>query len=288
MYKKKGRDSKFYSFWYYGWKSFKKNKLAMIALIFLTTLFLLAIFFPIFAPTNYDDQTYLGKAYGFPDKENWFGVDAVGRDCFTRVIYGARVSLGIGLMSALVSSLIGVPLGALAGYKGGKVDWFIMRVIEVMSVIPPVLVGIVIATVTGGGILNIVFICAVFYWVGIARLVRGQIISLKNEEYVQAAISFGASSWFILKKHLIPNTISQIIVGLVLILPSAIMMEASLSFLGLGVQTPLPSWGQMISNGLYYIFYYWHLPFFPALMLSLTILSISLVGDGLRDALDPH
>jgi ABC-type dipeptide/oligopeptide/nickel transport system permease subunit len=284
----KGRESKEpHDRFYYAWYRFKKNKLALSAFIFIIIITCLAVFAPLIAITGYEDQEFLDKSLSLPDSENWFGVDAVGRDYFTRVIYGTRVSLGIGLMAALAAVAIGVPVGALAGYFGSKVDWFVMRVIEVMSVIPPLLIGIVLATVTGGGVGSIITIAAAFYWVYVARLVRGQVMSLRNQEYVMAAVALGAKTPHIIFKHVIPNTVAQIIVGLVLMLPQAIMLEASLSFLGVGVHPPLPSWGQMISDGLYYIFYYWHLPVIPALFLAVTILSISVVGDGLRDALDP-
>lgn len=281
-------DQESRSLLYYSWIRFKKNKIALIAGIFIVIVILSAIFAPFITPTTYKDQAYLDQAYSFPDLENWFGVDSIGRDYFTRIIYGARVSLGIGFSASFVALLFGVPIGTIAGFKGGIPDWIVMRGIEVMSVIPPLLVGLVIAAVFGGGIINIIVITAAFYWVRVARLVRGQAKSLKNENYVLAAKSFGASSIHTVKNHLIPNTVAQILVGLVLILPKAIMLEAGLSFLGLGVNPPLPSWGQMISDGLYYIFYYWHIPLFPAIALSLTILSFSIVGDGLRDALDPR
>lgn len=285
--KKKKKNSSSQSGIYKAWFRFKKNKLALTAMIFILIISLMALFAPLITPTDYSDQKYLEKSLSLPDSENWFGVDAVGRDYFTRIIYGARISLGIGIMAALAAVAIGVPIGAIAGYFGGRVDWVVMRFVEVMSVIPPLLMGIVMATVTGGGMGTIIFITAAFYWVYVARLVRGQVMSLRNQEFVDAAVALGAKTPHILRKHVIPNTVAQIIVGLILMLPRAIMLEASLSFLGVGVHPPLPSWGQMISDGLYYLFYYWHLPMIPAVFLSITILSISVVGDGLRDALDP-
>lgn len=272
---------------YYAWYRFKKNKLAVAALTFIIVISTMAVCAPLITPTDYEDQTYLDETLSAPDSENWFGVDSVGRDYFTRVIYGTRVSLGIGILAALAAVAIGVPIGAIAGFFGGKVDWIVMRFIEVFSVIPPLLMGIVFATVTGGGVGMIIVIAAAFYWVYVARLVRGQVKSLRNEDYIEAAEAMGAKKGYIIYKHVIPNTVAQIIVGLVLMMPKAIMLEASLSFLGVGVNPPLPSWGQMISDSLYYLFYYWHLPLLPALFLAITILSISVVGDGLRDALDP-
>lgn len=275
------------SLWYYSLVRFMRNRLAVVAAVFVLVLVLSAIFVPMVWPVAYNTQAFLYQAYDFPSADHWFGIDPVGRDYFIRVIYATRVSLGIGMLATLVSLVIGVPIGAAAGYLGGLFDWFIMRIIEVMSVIPPLLIGLIVAAVTGGGVVNIIFIAAAFFWVPVARLVRGQVIALKNEDYVLASRALGAKTGHILRKHLIPNTMAQLLVGLVLTLPQAIMLEASLSYLGVGVHPPLPSWGQMISEGLAYIFFYWHLPLFPSIMLAVTILTVSVVGDGLRDALDP-
>ena len=193
----------------------------------------------------------------------------------------------MGVLSALISLVIGLPLGAVAGFKGGRVDWFVMRVVEIFSVIPPLLVAILIASLVGGSVLNVILISSAFGWVNVCRLVRGQVMSLKKKEFVAASKALGASPMYIMRKHLVKNSISPIIVGFVLAIPGAMMMEASLSFLGVGINPPTPSWGQMISDGLYYMFYYWHLAVFPTLFLAITVLSTSLFGDGLRDALDP-
>lgn len=273
--------------WRYAWSQFKKNKLALAAAIFLTILILAAALAPFITPTSYEDQDYLDKAYSFPNSENWLGVDSVGRDYFTRIIYGARVSLGVGLLASFAALMIGMPLGVIGGYWGGVPDWFVMRAIEITAVIPPLLIGLVLAIITRGGIFTIVLIVAAFFWKRVARLVRGQVKSVKNENYVLVSKGIGASPFHIFRKHLIPNTVAEILVGLVLVIPRAIMLEASLSFLGVGIPPPVPSWGKMISDSLYYIYYYWHLPLFPTLMLALTILSFAVVGDGLRDAFDP-
>ena len=273
--------------WFYAWRRFQKNKLAVLAGVVLIVIILAAIFAPWITPTHYTEQIYLDRVNDFPSRENWFGVDTLGRDYFTRVIYGARVSLGVGFAAALGSLVIAVPLGTIAGYKGGKADWLVMRLVEIMSVIPPLLIAILLATMTGGGLANIVLIGAAFLWVNVCRLVRGQVMSLREKEFILASRALGSRPAYIIKRHLIPNTVAEILVGLVLTIPQAIILEASLSFLGVGISPPTPSWGQMISEGLYYIFFYWHLPLFPALMLGLTILCLSVVGDGIRDALDP-
>jgi peptide/nickel transport system permease protein/oligopeptide transport system permease protein len=266
---------------------FVDNKAALAAGIVLLIITIMAIFAPVFAKTGINDQIYLDKALGFPSRENWLGVDAVGRDLYSRIIFGARVSLGIGVTSAMISLLIGLPLGALAGYKGGRVDWLIMRAVEIFSVIPPLLVALVIAFLIGGGMINVILISSAFGWVGVCRLVRGQVMVYRQSPFVTAARSMGAKPGYLIRRHLIPNSISPLIVGFVLAIPQAMMLEASLSFLGAGIAPPTPSWGQMISDGLYYMFYYWHVALFPTLALAALVLSTSLFGDGLRDALDP-
>ena len=197
------------------------------------------------------------------------------------------MSLGIGFSAALFSLVLGMPLGALAGYLGGKFDWMVMRIVELFSVVPPLLAALLLATLTRGGVWAIVLIAAVFGWVNVCLLVRAQVKSFREKEFIMAAQALGASPWHIVWKHLIPNAVSPIIVGFVLAIPLAMMLEASLSFLGIGVQLPTPSWGQMINDGMNFMFFYWHMMVFPTAALAVTILSASLLGDGLRDALDP-
>jgi peptide/nickel transport system permease protein/oligopeptide transport system permease protein len=230
---------------------------------------------------------FMEESLSFPSTEHVFGVDSMGRDFFSRIVYGARVSLGVGVAGAFLSLVIGVPLGTLAGYKGGFADWFVMRIVEIFSVIPPLLIAILIAALVGGGVRNVIIISSLFGWVGVCRLVRGQILTTKNREFISASKVIGASPFYIITRHLLPNSISPIIVGFVLSIPGAMMLEASLSFLGVGINPPIPSWGQMINEGLDFMFYYWHLAVFPTLFLSITVLATTLFGDGLRDALDP-
>jgi len=273
--------------WYYAWERFLDNRASVVAGLFLLLLVGAAILAPLITPASYDAQSYLEDSLAFPSFQHWFGVDNVGRDLYSRIIYGTRVSLGIGVSSALISLLIGIPLGAIAGYKGGIIDWIVLRLVELFSVIPPLLLAILAASLLGGGVINIILISSAFGWVNVARLVRGQAMGIRMKEFVSAARAMGASSKHLIVRHLIPNSISPIIVGFVLAIPQAMMLEASLSFLGVGINPPIPSWGQMISDGLYYLFFYWHMPFFPTLFLALTVLSTSIFGDGLRDALDP-
>jgi len=269
------------------WRCFHKNKLGLIGLGVIFMFIFAAIFAPLITPAGYAEQKYLQEINNFPSGSHWFGVDAMGRDYFSRVIYGMRVSLFVGFTTAFIALFIGVPLGALAGYFGGAVDWGVMRLVEIFSVVPPLLVAILFVTLFGSGLQNIIFILALVSWMDICRLIRGEILTLKERQYSIAAKAIGAKPYRILFRHLLPNAVAPIIVGLVLCVPNAIMLEAMLSFLGIGVNPPTPSWGQMISNGLYYIQFYWHLTLFPAMFLALTVLSLSFIGDGLRDAMDP-
>ncbi len=266
---------------------FLDNRSAALSGAVLAALVIMALGAPLIAKTDYNDQVFLEQAFSFPSQQHWFGVDPLGRDFYSRVVYGARISIGVGLVSAAFSLAIGLPLGALAGFWGGRIDWIIMRLVELFSVVPPLLIAIVLASLLGGGTLNVILISSGFLWVSTCRLVRGQIMANKSREYIDAARVLGASDSYLLRRHLIPNSISPIIVGFVLAIPQAMMIEASLSFLGVGISAPVPSWGQMINEGLEYLFFYWHLGIFPTLFLAITVLATTLFGDGLRDAIDP-
>lgn len=266
---------------------FKKSTLGMIGSGILLILVSLAVFAPLITPADYAELKYLDKINNRPSSANWFGVDSMGRDYFTRIIFGTRISLFIGFTSAIIALAVGVFLGALAGYFKGITDWIIMRLLEIFSVIPTLLIAIFFVTISGGETKNIIFIIGMVSWRNICRSVRGAIISLKEREFVVAARAIGAKPRRIIFKHLLPNAVAPIIVGLVLCISRAIMLEAMLSFLGIGVNPPTPSWGQMINEGLYHIQFYWHLSLFPSIFLVLTVLSLSLIGDNLRDALDP-
>lgn len=272
---------------WFAWRRFLSNKAAVIGGAILAILILMAIFAPLIAPYNPEAQSFLTEALAFPSAEHWFGVDNLGRDFYSRIVYGARVSLTIGFTAALFSVLIGIPLGALAGYFGGRIDWVVMRIIEVFSVVPPLLAALLLGALTRGGYATIVFIAALFGWVQVCLLVRAQVKAFREKEFVRAAQALGASPWYIIRRHLIPNSISPIIIGFVLSIPLAMMLEASLSFLGVGVPPPTPTWGQMINEGIAFMFFYWHLAVFPTAALAITVLATSLFGDGLRDALDP-
>lgn len=272
---------------WYAWRRFRANKAAVVAGVVLAILILMAIFAPFITKTGPNAQSFLTQALAFPSSEFWFGVDDLGRDFFTRIVYGARVSLTIGFSAAIFSVLIGIPLGALAGYYGGWADWIVLRIIEIFSVVPPLLAAMLLGALAGGGFWMIVFIAGLFGWVQVCLLVRAQIKAFKEKEFVRAAQALGASPGYVIRRHLIPNSVSPIIVGFVLAIPLAMMLEASLSFLGIGVRPPMPSWGQMINTGMNFMYFYWHMAVFPTAALAITVLATTLFGDGLRDALDP-
>jgi peptide/nickel transport system permease protein/oligopeptide transport system permease protein len=272
---------------YFAWRRFLANKAAVVGGVVLAIIVLMAILAPLFTKTDPSAQAFLTQSLAFPSAEFWFGVDDLGRDFFTRVVYGARVSLSIGFAAATFSLLIGIPIGAIAGYFGGWVDWFIMRVIEIFSVVPPLLAAMLLGALAGGGYFTIITIASLFGWFGVCLLVRAQVKSFREKDFVRASKALGASPWYILRRHVIPNSLSPIIVGFVLAMPGAMMLEASLSFLGIGVAPPTPSWGQMINVGINFMFFYWHMAVFPTAALAITVLATTLFGDGLRDALDP-
>ncbi|MBY0088891.1 ABC transporter permease [Brevibacillus sp. M2.1A] len=271
-----------------------KNKLAMLGLFIILALVGMAIIGPNLVPYSYSDQSLLTKNQEI-SAEHWFGTDELGRDMFARTWYGARISLTIGIVAAFIDLVIGVTVGGIAGYmagrgkRGDRIDTIIMRIIEVLYGLPYLLVVILLMVVMEPGMLTIIIALSATGWVGMARLVRGQILQLKNQEFILAAQVLGAKFSRILLKHLIPNTFGVIIVNLTFTIPSAIFAESFLSFLGLGVQAPVASWGTMTNDGLGVILTgdWWRL-FFPALMISLTMFAFNVFGDGLQDALDPR
>jgi peptide/nickel transport system permease protein/oligopeptide transport system permease protein len=273
--------------WWRRARRFAANPVALAGLAFTVLLVLAAIAAPLITPAWYGDARYVAQTYAFPSAAHLFGVDAVGRDFFSRNVYAIRVSLAIGLGAALISALIGIPLGAVAGFYGGKTDWAVSRVLEVFQVIPPFMIAILLSTLSGGGLVVLVLIISATSWMGMCRLVRADVLALREEDFVLAARALGVSQARIIVRHLLPNALGPIIVAFSLTIPTAIITEAGLSFLGVGVNPPTPSWGTMIAEGLSYATYYWHLELFPVLMLALTVLSLSFIGDGLRDALDP-
>ncbi len=275
------------SYWKDAWTRLSHNPLAMAGLITLGVLLLLAILGPFFTSYTYH-ETHLHLKNQPPSGTFWFGTDELGRDLFTRVLWGARISLFVGITASFIDLLIGVFYGAIAGYIGGKVDELMMRIADILYAIPYLLVVILLMVVIGSGIFTIILALTITGWISMARIVRGQILQIKGLDFVKAAYALGASKQRILLQHLIPNAMGSIIVTVTLTVPTAIFAEAFLSFLGLGVQAPIASWGTMASDGLPALRYYpWRL-FFPAGFISLTMLSFNLLGDGLRDAFDPR
>lgn len=285
-YKKENDFLRPIAFWKDVWRGLRKNKVAISGLIVLFSMICLAIFGPYFSSYSYY-ETNLALKNSAPSLAYWFGTDDLGRDMFCRVCLGARISLFVGITAALIDLIVGVLVGGIAAMVGGFVDNLLMRLADILYAIPYLLVVILLMVVMGSGLVPILVALTFTGWIGMARIVRGQLLQLKEQEYILAATALGAGRRRILFKHMIPNAIGPIIVTMTLTIPAAIFAEAFLSFLGLGIQAPMASWGTMASDGLPAMRYYpWRL-FFPALFISITILAFNLIGDGLRDALDP-
>jgi ABC-type dipeptide/oligopeptide/nickel transport system permease subunit len=268
-------------------RRFARNKLSMVALLLALALIIMAVFAPWLAPTHYDDQNY-SVAWQPPSAQFPLGTDPFGRDLLSRIIYGARISLSVALVVNVVSFVVGMPIGALAGWYGGIIDFLLMRLVDLMSAFPTLLFALLMLSTIGGGLFNIYLALSITSWIGIARLIRGQFLSLREHDYVLAARATGTPTWRILLRHLTPNALAPVIVSLTLGIPAAIMGEAGLSFLGIGVDPPTPSWGKMVSEYLPYIQTNWYLSTFPAIMIALTLYAFTLMGDGLQDALNPQ
>lgn len=276
------------SYWQDVWMRLKKHKLAMTGLCIIIFLTIMAIIGPYLSPYDFREN-HLDKTYMAPGSEYWFGSDALGRDLFTRIWYGARISLTIGVGTAFITFVIGVLYGGISGLIGGKVDTIMMRIVEILWGIPFLLYVILLSLVFNDGGLKTIFIAlGAVYWLRMARIVRGQVMQLKNQEYVMAAKALGASNWRILTRHLIPNAMGPIIVEVTLAVPEAIFSESFLSFLGMGVSVPMASWGVLANDGIGAFRSYPWLIFFPAFFICLTMLAFNFLGDGLRDALDPR
>ncbi|WP_341281563.1 ABC transporter permease [Paenibacillus sp. FSL H8-0537] len=274
------------SFWQDVVRRFAKNKLAMVGVVMLVLLVFMAAFGPLMTEFDYRSND-LGNKNQAPSAVHWFGTDDLGRDMFARVWEGARISLFIGLAAALIDLFIGVLWGGIAAYKGGRVDEGMMRFADVLYGIPYLLLAIILMVVFGQSLGTMIVAMTITGWINMARIVRGQVLSLKNREYVLAARTLGATMPWIMRKHLIPNAMGPILITMTLTIPSAIFTESFLSYLGLGLTPPIASWGTMASDGLPALKYYpWRL-FFPAIMICVTIFSFNVIGDGLRDALDP-
>jgi oligopeptide transport system permease protein len=274
------------TYWQDAWRRLKQNRLAMVGLWVIVAITLIAIFGPMFSPYSYSDQSLFDQNM-YITREHWLGTDDLGRDLLTRIMYGARISLTVGFVASFINLTVGVVYGGISGYYGGQVDNVMMRIVEILSGIPLLLYVILLMVVLRPGLQNILIALGLVYWLGMARIVRGQILSLKEQDYVLAARTIGADNSRIIYKHLIPNAMGPIIVTATLNIPQAIFTEAFLSFIGLGVNAPMASWGVLANDALpSFRTYPWQL-FFPAIAISVTMLAFNFLGDGLRDALDP-
>ncbi len=293
-------------FWKASWRRLKENKIAMVALFIIVLIFLFAVVGPHLMPYTYDEQIR-GAENLKPCKAHPFGTDRLGRDLLVRCMIGSRISLSVGVVSAIIVLVIGSIYGAISGLVGGKTDTIMMRFVDIIYSVPEILLIVVIKLViddpldhivstvsffrplqkVGSGLVAIFIVYGCLYWVGMARIVRGQVLQLKEMEYVTAASALGAGKWHLIKEHLIPNCVGQLIATVMLQIPSAIFTEAFLSFLGIGVSAPMASLGSLTSDALSGISSAPYRMIFPALIISLIILAFNLFGDGLRDALDP-
>ncbi len=268
------------------WRNFRRNKLALVSLCFLILMCLLAIFVPIFSPYTYDgmDTSALNQ---MPSLQHWFGTDKFGRDIFVRVMFGARISLAVGFAAAGINMVIGIIYGGIAGYVGGKADLIMMRIVDMLYSIPSLLYIILIMLVFGSNMFSVLLGICISSWVGMARLVRTQVMSLKEQEFSLAAFVMGASRSRILFKHLIVNSIGPIIVSLTLMVPSAIFQESFLGFVGIGISAPMSSWGTLANEARMVLNSYPIQIVWPVLSICLTMLALNFLGDGLGEALDP-
>ena len=266
------------------WRRLKKNKAAMFGLVVLAVLVVLSVFAPWLTPYSYSGQDLeLGPSP--PSAQHWLGSDLFGRDLLTRMLYGSRVSLAVGFIATAVALLIGVTWGALAGYLGGRIDALMMRVVDVLYALPFTIFIILLMVVFGNNIILLFLAIGAVEWLTMARIVRGQVLHVKQQDFVEAAVSLGLTRLQVIRKHVIPNVMGPVIIYATLTVPNVILLESFLSFLGLGIQPPQSSWGLLISYGVETMEEYPWLLIFPAALLSLTLFSLNFLGDGLRDAL---
>jgi peptide/nickel transport system permease protein len=275
--------------WAIAARHFRRNGLAMAGLVVVVLLYLVAVLAPLIAPFDPIAQGNLVRdAYMAPGAEHWLGTDQFARDMMSRIIYGARISLAIGLIAVVIAIVLGSLLGAVAGYLGGKLDAALMRFTDMVMAFPRLVLLIMIIALFDPSITLIILVLGLTQWPGTARLVRGEVLSLREQEYIQAARALGFGRSRIILRHLIPNVLAPVIVAATLGIGNTIVLEAGLSFLGLGVQPPTPSWGTLVADGRQNLIGAWWVATFPGLAIVVTVLAFNLVGDGLRDALDPR
>ncbi|WP_294657587.1 nickel transporter permease [uncultured Fusobacterium sp.] len=275
--------------WLEVWRRLKRNKMAVVGLVILIILVLLAVFANVIA--NYDNvviKQNLSQRLQAPSAAHWLGTDEFGRDIFARLVHGTRVSLQVGIIAVGISIIIGGILGAIAGYYGGKLDNIIMRIMDIFLAVPSILLAIAIVSALGPSILNLMLAISISSVPSYARIVRASVLSIRDQEFIEAAKAIGASNTRIIFRHIIPNSLAPVIVQATLGVAGAILSTAGLGFIGLGIQPPAPEWGSMLSGGRQYLRYAWWVTTFPGVAIMITILSLNLLGDGLRDALDPR
>lgn len=271
------------------WQRYRKNKLAMAGLTLLVLLIVLAIMAPLFADYQEDVVSQnMANRLKTPNKDNIFGTDHYGRDIFGRIVFGARVSLSVGLASVVISSFFGLLIGSIAGYYGGVIDNILMRIMDVLLAIPSIFLAITIVAALGPGLINLLIAISISYIPGFSRIVRSSVLSIKNQEFVEAARACGTKDSRIILKHIIPNAVGPIIVQVTLSIARAIIHVSSLSFLGLGIKAPMPEWGSMLAEGKSYMGEYQYLVIIPGIAIVMSVMALNLIGDGLRDALDPR
>jgi len=275
------------SLWLDAWIKLGKNRLALSGLVILLFLIIISLLTPWIAPYSYEEQNLMLGATS-PSAAHWLGTDIFGRDMLTRIMYGGRVSLMVGFIATAVALVIGILWGAVAGFVGGRLDAVMMRIVDIMYALPFMIFIVLLMVVFGRNILLLFVAIGAVEWLTMARIVRGQVMTLRKQEFVEAAYSMGLSKWAIIRRHIIPNTLGPVIVYTTLTIPSVMLLEAFLSFLGLGIQPPQSSWGLLINYGVETMEEYPWLLIFPGITLSLTLFALNFLGDGLRDALDPR
>jgi ABC-type dipeptide/oligopeptide/nickel transport system permease subunit len=282
--------------WALAWRRLRRDRVAMICLLVIVLITLMAVFAPLVAdltghpPNTQYRETGLSAA-GLPVSPNgefWLGTDSLGRDILVRIAYGARISLLVGVLATTITVVIGVVVGLAAGFLGGLVDTLLARLIDLVLCVPLLLAAVALVSIVGAGLLNVVLVIGFFSWASVARIVRGQVLSLREKEFVEAARSLGARSGRIMFVDILPNVMAQVIVYTTLLIPVVIVVEATLSFLALGIPPPTADWGSMLSEAQNYYTTSWWFVVFPGLALLVTTLAFNLFGDGVRDALDPR
>ncbi len=274
--------------WEQSWRRFSANKVALLGLAMVTLLVLMAIFAPAIAPYDPVEDIFRGMRGVGPSPAHPFGFDHLGRDLLSRVIYGSRVALLVGLVATGIAVTMGVIIGAVAGFFGGWVDTLISRVIDTLMAFPIIALLIVLAAVLGPSLVTTIVVIGFTGWARFARVVRADVMSLKQQDFVTAAQASGVGNWRIIWRHLLPNVMGPVIVLASLGIGGIIILESALSFLGLGIRPPNPSWGTTLADGRAFILRFPHIAFFPGLMIVITVLAFNFIGDGLRDALDPR